>query len=52
MLSKMIAENTNKVELMEYAIEHTSYKPMVADGVKKALKGITSLDEVLRVTKD
>jgi general secretion pathway protein E/type IV pilus assembly protein PilB len=52
MLSKMIAENTNKVAITEYAVEHTSYKPMVADGVKKALKGITSLDEVLRVTKD
>ena len=52
MLSKMIAENTNKVAIMEYATENTSYQPMIADGVKKVLKGITSLDEVLRVTKD
>jgi len=51
-LSKMISENANKVQLSEYAMEHTSYKPMIADGVKKALQGVTSLEEVLRVTKD
>jgi general secretion pathway protein E/type IV pilus assembly protein PilB len=51
-LAKMISENANKIDMIEYAVEHTSYKPMVVDGMKKALKGITSLEEILRVTKE
>ena len=51
-LSKRIAENINKIEIAEYARKHTHYRPMIVDGLRKALKGITSLEEVLRVTKD
>ena len=50
-IAKMISENANKVLLSEYALQNTSYKPMIVDGVNKVLKGITSLEEVLRVTK-
>ncbi len=50
-LSKLISENANKIVISQYAQEHTSYKPMIADGVNKALRGITTLEEVLRVTK-
>lgn len=51
-LAKLISENANKVEILEYAKEKGSYKPMIADGIKKVLKGITTLEEVLRVAKE
>ena len=51
-LTKMVSENANKVDMSEYAQEANLYKPMIIDGVKKVLKGITSVEEVLRVTKD
>ena len=50
-LAKMVAESANKVAITEYAIENTNYKPMIVDGIKKALGGITTLEEILRVTK-
>lgn len=51
-LAKLISENANKVEIAEYAIKNGSYEPMITDGVKKVLKGITTLEEVLRVAKE
>ena len=51
-LTKMISENANKIEISEYAQTKNLYKPMIADGVKKALNGVTTVEEVLRVTKD
>jgi len=51
-LSKMISENANKIDISEYAQENNLYKPMLSDGIKKVLQGITSVEEVLRVTKD
>ncbi len=52
MLAKLISENANKVEIMEYAQKNRFYTPMIADGIKKVLKGITTLEEVLRVAKE
>ncbi|SFV68899.1 Type IV fimbrial assembly, ATPase PilB [hydrothermal vent metagenome] len=51
-LTKMISENANKVAIGEYAQEANLYKPMIIDGVKKAIQGVTSIEEVLRVTKN
>ena len=51
-LAKMIAENANKIDITEYAEISNLYKPMLSDGVKKAINGITTVEEVLRVTKD
>ncbi len=51
-IAKLISEGANKFEINEHAIKHTRFRPMIADGVKKALKGVTTLDEILRVTKE
>ena len=51
-LAKMIAQNANKIDMSEYAESHNLYKPMVADGINKAVHGVTTVEEVLRVTKD
>ena len=51
-LAKMISENANKIDISEYAQKKNLYKPMIADGIKKAINGVTTVEEVLRVTKD
>lgn len=51
-ISKMIAKGATNFEIAHYAQEHDNFKPMLFDGLKKAVKGITTLDEVLRVAKD
>lgn len=51
-LTKMISENANKIDISEYAQKENLYKPMIADGIKKAVNGVTTVEEVLRVTKD
>ncbi len=50
--AKLISENTNKIVLTEYAQKQGKYKPMIYDGMNKVLKGITTIAEVLRVTKE
>ena len=51
-IAKLISEGANKFEIYSYAAEHTNFKPMIYDGISKALRGITTLEEVLRVTKE
>jgi len=51
-IAKLISEGATKFEIYEYALNHKGFKPMIYDGVKKALKGITTIEEVLRVTKE
>jgi len=51
-VSKMVADEASKYDIARYAQEHTGYEPMIVDGIKKALHGITTLDEVLRVTRE
>jgi len=50
-LSHMISIGMNKYEIARKAEEESGYVPMIADGVSKAIRGITTIDEVLRVTK-
>jgi type II secretory ATPase GspE/PulE/Tfp pilus assembly ATPase PilB-like protein len=51
-ISKMVADESSKYDIARYAQEHTGFEPMIVDGLSKALRGITTLDEVLRVTKE
>lgn len=51
-ISKMVANESSKYDISRYAQEHTGFEPMIVDGLSKALRGITTLEEVLRVTKE
>lgn len=51
-ISKMIATGATNFDIAHYAQEHTNFKPMIFDGIKKAALGITTLEEVLRVAKE
>lgn len=51
-IAKMVADEASKYEISRYAQEHEGFEPMVVDGLSKALRGITTLEEVLRVTKE
>ncbi len=50
-VSHMISINMNKYEILRKAEEEGDFEPMIIDGVAKALKGLTTLEEVLRVAK-
>ncbi len=49
-LSSLISKGKDKFEIHQIALKY-GYKPMLLDALKKALKSITSLEEVLRVIK-
>jgi type II secretory ATPase GspE/PulE/Tfp pilus assembly ATPase PilB-like protein len=49
--SHMISINMNKYEISRKAEENGDYVPMIIDGIAKALRGETSIEEVLRVAK-
>lgn len=51
-ISKMVADEASKYDIARYAQEHTGFEPMILDGMNKVLRGITTLDEVLRVTRE
>jgi type II secretory ATPase GspE/PulE/Tfp pilus assembly ATPase PilB-like protein len=51
-ISTMVADEASKYDIARYAQENTGFEPMIVDGLNKALRGITTLDEVLRVTKE
>jgi len=51
-IAKMVADEASKYEMSRYAQENEGFEPMVIDGLSKALRGITTLDEILRVTKE
>ena len=50
-ISHMISVGMNKYEIAKKAEEEHVYSPMIHDGISKALQGITSIEEVLRVTR-
>lgn len=45
-LKDMVSEGKSSIEIREYAINNTKYKPMVIDGIQKVLDGITTIDEL------
>lgn len=51
-IAKMVAEESSKYDIARYAQEHEGFEPMIMDGLAKVLRGVTTLDEVLRVTKE
>ena len=50
-VSHMISINMNKYEIARKAEEEDDFEPMIIDGMAKALRGVTTLEEVLRVAK-
>jgi general secretion pathway protein E/type IV pilus assembly protein PilB len=51
-IAKMVADESSKYEIARYAQENEGFEPMIIDGLSKVLRGITTLEEVLRVTKE
>ena len=47
-LKDMISEGESTITIKKYAMENTEYRPLVADGVRKVLSGITTIDELKR----
>jgi len=50
-ISHLISINMNKYEIARKAEENDGFEPMLVDGLKKAINGVTTLEEVLRVAK-
>lgn len=50
-LSQMISKNSSKFEIAKVAEAEGLFHPIVTDGLKKALHGVITLEEVLRVSK-
>lgn len=51
-ISKLIARGATNFEIANYAQEHEGFEPMFYDGLKKAMMGITTLEDVMRVVKE
>lgn len=49
-LSSMIARNASKDDMMEQALKE-GFEPMFANGMKKVVSGISTIEEILRVVK-
>ena len=45
-LKDMISEGKSTIDIRNYAINNTEYKPLVVDGVNKVLEGITTIEEL------
>lgn len=45
-LKDMISEGKSSIDIRDYAINNTKYKPLVVDGINKVLNGITTIDEL------
>ncbi len=51
-IAQLISKGATKFEIFHYALEQKGFEPMIVDGVKKALRGVTTLEELMRVTKE
>jgi len=51
MISQKITENSSKIDLTRYAIKKGLYRPMIIDGLSKVIKGVTTIEEIFRVTR-
>jgi type IV pilus assembly protein PilB len=47
-LKDMISDGKSSIDIRDYAINNTEYKPLVVDGVNKVLQGITTIEELKR----
>ncbi len=51
-IQNLINERQPAIKIQEYAIKEESFLLMQQDGILKALKGLTTVEEVVRVTKE
>ncbi len=51
-IKEMIVEQASEGEIIKYAKEYRDYESLRDDGLKKCIEGITSLEEVIRVTSE
>ncbi len=51
-IEQMIADRQSDLKILEYAIEKEKMVLMAQDGIIKALKGLTTVEEVVRATKE
>ena len=51
MVAQKISEGATKLEIAKTAQERGVYHPMIENGIEKVLKGVTTLEEILRVTR-
>ena len=51
-IAEAVSDGARKGAIIKQAISLGLYKPMIYDGVLKIIKGITTLDEVMRVTRN
>ncbi len=47
-LKDMISDGASTIDIRKYAKEHTTYRPLVVDGLNKVLEGMTTIDELKR----
>jgi type II secretory ATPase GspE/PulE/Tfp pilus assembly ATPase PilB-like protein len=47
----MISGNESKDKILQEAVNSYGFKSILEIGMSKALKGITTIEEILRVTK-
>lgn len=45
-LKEMISSGKSSIDIKKYAIEETTYKPLIVDAVNKCLDGITTIEEL------
>lgn len=45
-LKDMIADGKSAIDIRQYAVENTDYKPLIVDAAQKCLEGITTISEI------
>jgi len=51
-IAEAVSDGARKGVIIKEALKRGLYRPMVYDGVLKIIKGITTIDEVIRVTRN
>ncbi len=51
-IRNLIVSRASSAEIQKIALEEGAYKPLREEGILKMLQGLTTLDEVLRVTQE
>jgi len=50
-IAELISKGASRYQIEDLAIEKKLYKPMLYDGINKAIEGITTIEEIFRVTR-
>lgn len=51
-IKEMIIEKVPEEEIVQYASENREFNPLMEDGLLKCIEGITSVEEIIRVTSE